>query len=65
MLGNRLVFIVSLHFMTSNLYKLVNNLPKEELKFTSKDIGNIELTSQKGVYPHEYIETDSSSSTKS
>ena len=36
MLGNHLTFIDSLQFMSSSLDKLVNNLPKDDLTYTSK-----------------------------
>ena len=36
MLGNHLTFIDSFQFMSSSLYKLVNNLPKEAFKYTSE-----------------------------
>ena len=36
MLGNNLTFIDSFQFMGSSLDKLVNNLPKDDLKYTSK-----------------------------
>ena len=40
MLGKHLVFIDSPHFMSSNLDKLVNNLPNDAFKYTSEDIKN-------------------------
>ena len=36
MLGNHLMFINSFQFMSSSLNKLVNNLPKDDLKYTSQ-----------------------------
>ena len=36
MLGNHLTFIGSFQFMSSSLEKLVSNLPKESLKYTSQ-----------------------------
>ena len=52
MLGNNLTFIDSFLFMSSSLDKLVSNLPKESLKYTSKKFKGekLNLMSQKGVY---------------
>ena len=52
MLGNHLTFIDSFQFMSSSLDKLVSNLPRESLKYTSKEFQDkkLELMSQKGVY---------------
>ena len=38
MLGKHLVFIDSLHFMSSSLDKLVSNLPNDACKCTSEEI---------------------------
>ena len=57
MLGNHLTFIDSFQFMSSSLDKLVSNLPKESLKYTSKRFKGkkLDMMSQKGVYPYDYI----------
>ena len=53
MLGNHLTFIDSFQFMSSSLDKLVSNLPKDDLIYTSKVFKGkrLNLMSQKGVYP--------------
>ena len=53
MSGNHLNFIGSFQFMSSSLDKLVSNLPKEDLKYTSEEFTGkkLSLMSQKGVYP--------------
>ena len=50
MLGNRLMFIDSFQFMSSSLDKLVGNLPKDDLIYTSKAFKGkrLDLMSQKG-----------------
>ena len=59
MLGNHLVFLDSFQFMSSSLEKLVNNLPKEALKYTSKMFkgDKLDLMAQKGVYPDDYMDS--------
>ena len=59
MLGNHLTFIDSFQFMSSSLEKLVSNLPKESLKYTSQIFKNekLDLMSQKGVYPYDYMDS--------
>ena len=59
MLGNHLTFIDSFQFMSSSLQKLVSNLPKESLKYTSEKFKNKELNlmSKKGVYPYDYMDS--------
>ena len=59
MLGNHLTFIDSFQFMSSSLEKLVSNLPKESLKYTSKKFKGekLNLMAQKGVYPYDYMDS--------
>ena len=57
-LGKHLKFIDSFQFMNTSLDKLVSNLPKEDLKYTSEEfIGKkLSLMSRKGVYPYDYMD---------
>ena len=59
MLGNHLTFINSFQFMSSSLYKLVSNLPKDDLIYTSKVFKGkrLNLMSQKGVYPYDFMDS--------
>ena len=59
MLGNHLTFINSFQFMSSSLDKLVSNLPKKALKYTSEEFTGKELSlmSQKGVYPYDQMDS--------
>ena len=59
MLGNHLTFIDSFQFMSSSLEKLVSNLPKETLKYTSKRFkgDKFDLMIRKGVYPYDYMDS--------
>ena len=59
MLGNHLTFINSFQFMSSSLDKLVNNLPKDDLKYTSQVFKGkkLNLMSQKGVYPYDFMDS--------
>ena len=59
MLGNHLTFIDSFQFMSSSLEKLVSNLPKGSLKYTSKKFKGekLDLMAQKGVYPYDYMDS--------
>ena len=59
MLGNHLMFIDSFQFMSSSLDKLVSNLPKDELIYTSKVFKGkrLNLMSQKGVYPYDFMDS--------
>ena len=58
MLEKHLKFIDSFHFMSTSLDKLVSNLPKKYLKYTSEMFtgGKLSLMSQKGVYPYDYMD---------
>ena len=58
MLGNHLTFIDSFQFMSSSLDKLVSNLPKDDLIYTSQAFKckRLELISRKGVYPYDYMD---------
>ena len=59
MLGNHLTFIDSFQFMSSSLEKLVSNLPKGSLKYTSKKFKGekLDLMAQKGVHPYDYMDS--------
>ena len=59
MLGNHLTFIDSFQFMSSSFDKLVNNLPKDDLIYTSKVFKSkrLNLMSQKGVYPYDFMDS--------
>ena len=59
MSGNHLTFIDSFQFMSSSLDKLVSNLPKDDLIYTSKAFKGkrLDLMSQKGVYPYNYMDS--------
>ena len=59
MLGNHLTFIDSFQFMSSSLDKLVSNLPKDDLIYSSKAFKGkrLDLMSQKGVYPYDYMDS--------
>ena len=52
MLGNNLVFLDSFQFMSSGLEKLVSNLPRKSLKYTSQKFKDkkLDLMARKGVY---------------
>ena len=58
-LGNQLTFIDSFQFMSSSLDKLVSNLPKDDLIYTSKAFKGkrLDLMSQKGVYPYDFMDS--------
>ena len=59
MLGNNLTFIDSFHFMSSSLDKLVSNLPKDDLIYTSQVFKGkrLNLMSQEGVYPYDFMDS--------
>ena len=56
-LNKNLVFIDSMQFMNSSLYKLVKNLSDEDFKYFVEEFGtkNLEILKQKGAYPYEYM----------
>ena len=58
MLGKHLKFIDSFQFTSTSLDKLVINLPKENLKYTSEKFTGDELSlmSQKGMCPYHYMD---------
>ena len=58
MLGNHLTFIDSFQFMSFSLDKLVSNLPRELLKYTSQKFKGkeLDLMARKGVYPYDYMD---------
>ena len=58
MLGNHLTFIDSFQFMSSSMDKLVSNLPKNDLIYTSQVFKGkiLNLMSQKGVYPYDFMD---------
>nr|DAC81289.1 TPA_asm: PolB [Corynactis coral adintovirus] len=59
MLGNHLTFIDSFQFMSSSLEKLVKNMPKECLKYTSQSFkgDKLSLVTRKGVYPYDFMDS--------
>ena len=59
MLGNHLTFSDSFQFMSSSLEKLVSNLPRESLKYTSQIFKKekLDLISNKGVYPYDFMDS--------
>ena len=59
MLGNHLTFIDSFQFMSSSLDRLVSNLPKDDLIYTSQVFKGkrLNLMSQKGVYPYDFMDS--------
>ena len=59
MLGNHLTFLDIFQFMSSSLEKLVSNLPRESLKYTSKRFKGtkLDLMVRKGVYSYDYMDS--------
>ena len=59
MLGNHLTFLDSFQFMSSSLEKLVSNLPKKSLKYTSQRFKGkkLDLMAKKGVYPCDFMDS--------
>ena len=59
MLGNHLTFIDSFQCMSSSLDKLISNLPKEALKYTSEEFTGMKLSlmSQTGVYRYDHMDS--------
>ena len=59
MLDHNLVFLDSFQFMSSSLEKLVSNLPRESLKYTSQvfEGQELDLMVRKGVYPYDYMDS--------
>ena len=58
MLGKHLKFIDSFQFINTSSDKLVSNLPKKHLKYTSEMFtgDKLSLMSQKGMYPYNYMD---------
>ena len=56
-LNKNLVFIYSMQFMNSSLYKHVKNLSDEDFKYLVEEFGskNLKLLKQKGACPYEYM----------
>ena len=59
MLGRNLVFIDSFQFMSQSLERLVDNLLKEDLKYTSEIFKDkaLQVMSQKDVYPYDNMDS--------
>ena len=59
MLGNHLTFIDSFQFMSYSLERLVANIPRESLKYTSQvfEGQELDLMARKGVYPYDYMDS--------
>ena len=59
MLGNHLVFLDSLQFMSSSLDNLIKNLPDEAFKYTKQEFEKeqFNLMKQKGIYPYDHMDS--------
>ena len=59
MLGKHLIFIDSFQFMSSSLDRLVSNLPRDLLKYTSMTFQDdkLDLMARKGIYPYDYMDS--------
>ena len=59
MLGKHLTFLDSFQFMSSSLDKLVGNLSKDALIYTSQEYKNkkLNLMTRKGVYPYDFMDS--------
>ena len=59
MLGKHLTFLDSFQFMSSSLDKLVGNLSKDALIYTSQEDKNkkLNLMTRKGVYPYDFMDS--------
>ena len=59
MLGNHLMFINSFQFMSSSLDKLVNNIPKDDLIYTSQVFKGkkTRFNVKKGVYSYDFMDS--------
>ena len=55
--NKNVVFVDSMQFMNSSLYKLVKNLSDEGFTYLIEEFGseNLELIKQEGDYPYEYM----------
>ena len=56
-LNNNIVFIDSMLFMNSSLYKLVKNLDNKDFKYLSEEFNNeqLKLVKENEIYPYEYM----------
>ena len=59
MLGKHLTFIDSFQFMSSSLDKLINNMKKDDLIYTSQMFKGkkLDLMSKEGVYPYDFMDS--------